>query len=73
MIQGCAISLLEFDGREVHDLVVKMCFESDVFVVNNLISMYGNCGNVDGARKVFDECPMLELHAGNVWFCGEGR
>ncbi|KAG8369058.1 hypothetical protein BUALT_Bualt15G0110800 [Buddleja alternifolia] len=70
LIQGCSINPSEFEGREVHDHVVKMGFESDVYVVNNLVNMYGVCGNVRDARKVFDESPVLDSVSWNSMLAG---
>ncbi|XP_030496828.2 pentatricopeptide repeat-containing protein At4g14170 [Cannabis sativa] len=47
---------LEFQkGTEIHGTVVKLGFGYDVFVGNTLLSFYGNCGNMNGVRKVFNE------------------
>lgn len=45
-------------GKGVHGSVVKLGGSGCVFVASSLVDMYGKCGVVDDARKVFDE--MLE-------------
>ncbi|KAL3843555.1 hypothetical protein ACJIZ3_000958 [Penstemon smallii] len=70
LIQGCALSLSNFEGRELHNHVLKMGFEADVYVVNNLINMYSVWGNVGDARKVFDESPVLDLVSWNSMLAG---
>ena len=40
-------------GREVHMHVLRFGFESDVEVVNALITMYVKCGDVQSAQLVF--------------------
>ncbi|XP_059665444.1 pentatricopeptide repeat-containing protein At4g14170-like [Cornus florida] len=45
-------------GREVHGLVFKLGFDSDVFVGNTLLLFYGGCGGLKDAGRVFDE--MIE-------------
>ncbi|KAL4567535.1 hypothetical protein LXL04_023122 [Taraxacum kok-saghyz] len=45
-------------GQEVHGLVSKLGFGSDVYVGNTLLRFYGECSGVNDAEKVFDE--MLE-------------
>ncbi|KAK6159785.1 hypothetical protein DH2020_003166 [Rehmannia glutinosa] len=70
LIQGCALGFSEFEGREVHDHVVKMGFEGDVYVVNNLINMYSVCGHVGDARKVFDGSPLRDLVSWNSMLAG---
>ncbi|XP_044463541.1 pentatricopeptide repeat-containing protein At5g55740, chloroplastic [Mangifera indica] len=41
-------------GRVVHGYVMKVGFNGCVFVASSLIDMYGKCGVLDEARKVFD-------------------
>ncbi|KAF9622460.1 hypothetical protein IFM89_031666 [Coptis chinensis] len=48
-------------GREVHSLVVKLGLDSDIFVENSLVNMYGSCGEVDIALKVFEEMDERDL------------
>ncbi|KAJ3674885.1 hypothetical protein LUZ60_005501 [Juncus effusus] len=42
-------------GKEIHAYSLKRWFLTSVSISNCLISLYGNCGRVDYARKVFDE------------------
>ncbi|PIN17611.1 hypothetical protein CDL12_09724 [Handroanthus impetiginosus] len=70
LIQGCSLSFSEFEGREMHDHVVKMGYGDDVYVVNNLINMYSVCGQVGDARKVFDGSPVLDLVSWNSMLAG---
>lgn len=70
LIQGCSLRFSEFEGREVHDHVVKLGFDADVYVVNNLINMYSVWGKVGDARKVFDESPALDLVSWNSMLAG---
>lgn len=70
LIQGCSLDFSEFEGREVHDHVVKMGFDGDIYVVNNLINMYSVCGRVGDARKVFDGSPLLDLVSWNSMLAG---
>ncbi|XP_057507793.1 pentatricopeptide repeat-containing protein At2g13600-like [Actinidia eriantha] len=44
-------------GRQVHGFVIKNGFVCNVYVGNALIDMYGKCGSLDGAKKVFDRMP----------------
>ncbi|XP_022897484.1 pentatricopeptide repeat-containing protein At2g22410, mitochondrial-like, partial [Olea europaea var. sylvestris] len=70
LIQGCSVEFAEFEGRELHDHVVKMGFDCDVYVVNNLIYMYSVCGKVSGARRMFDESPVLDSVSWNSMLAG---
>ncbi|XP_043706622.1 pentatricopeptide repeat-containing protein At5g16860 [Telopea speciosissima] len=42
-------------GTAVHGVVCARGFESNVFVCNALVAMYGRCGALEEARQVFDE------------------
>ncbi|KAL5572734.1 hypothetical protein UlMin_022331 [Ulmus minor] len=41
-------------GKGVHGYVLKMGFGECVFVTSSLVDMYGKCGVLNAARKVFD-------------------
>ncbi|KAJ6800816.1 putative pentatricopeptide repeat-containing protein-like, chloroplastic [Iris pallida] len=42
-------------GREIHGQVYKMKMEAIPFVTAETVRMYGKCGDMGNARKVFDE------------------
>lgn len=42
-------------GASVHAIVCANGFESNVFICNSIMAMYGRCGALDDARQVFDE------------------
>jgi pentatricopeptide repeat protein len=42
-------------GASIHGVVFSTGFESNVFVCNAIVAMYGRCGELDCARKLFDE------------------
>lgn len=70
VVQACAVRLLEFEGKEIHDHVFKLGFDSDVYVQNTLINMYAVCGNLSDARKLFDESPVLDSVSWNSILAG---
>jgi cell division protease FtsH len=55
IFKSCAMGLLLFEGKQVHADIVKIGFDSDVYICNNLINFYGCCKKIVYARKVFDE------------------
>lgn len=63
--RGCV-----FEGRQVHNHVLKAGFEFDVYVKNTLISMYVGCGSVRDARKVFDGSGVRDLVSWNSMLAG---
>ncbi|KAF8390777.1 hypothetical protein HHK36_025305 [Tetracentron sinense] len=44
-------------GEKIHRDVVEFGYESNIFVGNCLITMYGRCGRFDISRQVFDGMP----------------
>ncbi|KAI5660542.1 hypothetical protein M9H77_29335 [Catharanthus roseus] len=57
-------------GREIHVHVVRFGFESDVDVVNALITMYVKCGDLGCARKLFDGMPRRDRISWNAMISG---
>ncbi|KAL5702630.1 hypothetical protein ACHQM5_027825 [Ranunculus cassubicifolius] len=55
LLQACSKALGKWEGRQVHDHVVKIGFGQDVFIRNGLIHFYSACRETDNARQVFDE------------------
>ncbi|KAL4573194.1 hypothetical protein LXL04_019992 [Taraxacum kok-saghyz] len=60
LIQACIARCSNLEGKEIHNHVVKIGFDTDVYVRNTLINMYGVCGDMTDARKVFDESPVRD-------------
>ncbi|KAF8406998.1 hypothetical protein HHK36_006119 [Tetracentron sinense] len=57
-LKACSSLQLIGFGRGIHGYVLKMGYDCCVFVSCSLIDMYGKCGVLEDARKVFDA--MLE-------------
>ncbi|XP_010033910.2 pentatricopeptide repeat-containing protein At1g15510, chloroplastic [Eucalyptus grandis] len=57
-------------GREVHVHVIRHGFESDVDVLNALITMYMKCGDVVSARLVFDRMSRRDRISWNAMISG---
>eukprot|EP01018_Ginkgo_biloba_P006882 Gb_03550 [translate_table: standard] len=54
VLKACgSLSDLE-QGKEVHTLIIRSGYESDVCVGSALLDMYSKCGSIDSAYKVFD-------------------
>jgi len=61
ILQSCgSVDALE-EGRQVHSNIIKYGLEGDMFVRNNLASMYAKCKQIDDARQVFDKMPERDV------------
>ncbi|KAK7267433.1 hypothetical protein RIF29_20107 [Crotalaria pallida] len=55
VLKSCAGLSALWIGRQVHGAVIVNGYASDLANLNALISLYGKCGELVCARKVFDE------------------
>ncbi|KAJ0054473.1 hypothetical protein Pint_00460 [Pistacia integerrima] len=60
-------------GRQIHGLIIKQFFDLDVSVASALVHMYGKCGNIDDARRVFDAMAAKNLVSWNTMIVGYGQ
>ncbi|XAR51256.1 hypothetical protein NMG60_11005827 [Bertholletia excelsa] len=67
VIKACAGLLDVALGSAVHGIAIKMGLVSDVYVGNSLIAMYGKCGSVADAAKVFEYMPERNLESFNLF------
>eukprot|EP01018_Ginkgo_biloba_P006956 Gb_01592 [translate_table: standard] len=54
LLQGCAKMKVHGDGKYVHAHIIKAGSEQNLYLGNNLVSMYTKCGSLRDARRVFD-------------------
>lgn len=57
-------------GRLVHAAVSRSCFNSDVFVVSALITIYSKCGDLAKARRIFDLFDLKDVVMWNSMITG---
>ncbi|KAJ4877903.1 Pentatricopeptide repeat-containing protein [Raphanus sativus] len=60
-IKACSSLLDLSSGKQTHQQAFVFGYHSDVFVSSALIAMYSTCGEVDDARKVFDEMTVRNI------------
>ncbi|XP_022922754.1 pentatricopeptide repeat-containing protein At3g62890-like [Cucurbita moschata] len=57
-------------GKCVHGLVLRAGLEFDLYVATSLIDMYGKCGEINDARKVFDKMTVRDVSSWNALLAG---
>ncbi|CAJ2674743.1 unnamed protein product [Trifolium pratense] len=55
----CGLGDLEL-GRQLHGMILKHGFVTNVYVGNTLIDMYGKCGSLGEAKKVLEAMPLKD-------------
>ncbi|KAF8039833.1 hypothetical protein BT93_B2141 [Corymbia citriodora subsp. variegata] len=70
ILRACAQLGCSEVGAYVHKDVIVCTCESNVQVCNSLIDMYGKCGDVESARRVFDEMGDRDLLSWNSMMSG---
>ncbi|GFP95922.1 pentatricopeptide repeat-containing protein at4g20770 [Phtheirospermum japonicum] len=58
ILNCCSSSSSLSQGRQVHGSITKNGHVDDIYVGSALLGMYCKCGDVDGARRVFDTMPF---------------
>ncbi|XP_062113655.1 pentatricopeptide repeat-containing protein At4g16470-like [Humulus lupulus] len=72
VLKSCAaLSALRL-GRQVHGAVLVNGFASDLANSNALITMYAKCGDLVGARKVFDQMSLRNEISWSALMAGYG-
>ncbi|XP_026420903.1 pentatricopeptide repeat-containing protein At5g04780, mitochondrial-like [Papaver somniferum] len=55
-------------GKQIHGMLIKTCFQYNVFVLNTLHTVYAKCGELLDSQKVFDEMPERNIVSWNALF-----
>eukprot|EP01018_Ginkgo_biloba_P013990 Gb_31795 [translate_table: standard] len=61
LLQGCVDIKALKEGKRVHAHMIKTGFEPGIFLQNRIIDMYGKCGKLVDARKVFDQMDTRDV------------
>eukprot|EP01018_Ginkgo_biloba_P037421 Gb_09407 [translate_table: standard] len=70
VLKACGSLLALQEGKEIHCDIVRIGFESDVFVGTALIDMYAKCGSIENARHVFDKMSRRDAVLWNAMITG---
>lgn len=58
LLQACCKHKALWEGKRVHAHILRRGLETDLYLANCLISMYGKCSTVQDAKKVFSNIPQ---------------
>ncbi|XP_010260583.1 PREDICTED: pentatricopeptide repeat-containing protein At3g26782, mitochondrial isoform X2 [Nelumbo nucifera] len=72
VLLGCAHSGALQLGKCIHDQVIKMGLEDDVFVGTSVIDMYCKCGRVEMARRAFERMKEKNVKSWTAMVAGYG-
>ncbi|CAN6438826.1 unnamed protein product [Victoria cruziana] len=73
VIKACSQSSSLRLGEEIHGHVFKEGFGSEVFVQTTLVDFYSSSGEIDRARKVFDEMTLRDSVAWTAMISGHAK
>lgn len=66
VLRACAYLFALSEGKQAHAQLVKLGFDSDVYISNSLIHLYASCGCLDLAEKVFEKMRERSIVSWNV-------
>lgn len=70
VLKAC-VGLMDMNmGRQAHGMVCEMGFQNDVSIANALIDMYGKCGGISYACRVFDGMRDRDVASWTSMICG---
>ena len=73
ILSACAgVETLE-QGKQVHSLIIKTTYESNVFVGSALVDMYVKCGSIDDACHFFELMPERNVVSWTIMIFGHAQ
>ncbi|XP_059648699.1 putative pentatricopeptide repeat-containing protein At1g68930 [Cornus florida] len=66
LLKLCCETHNQIQAKKLHCLIVKTVIDPETFLLNNLISTYHKLGNLNYARRVFDQIPQPNLFSWNT-------
>ncbi|KAG6603968.1 Pentatricopeptide repeat-containing protein, partial [Cucurbita argyrosperma subsp. sororia] len=70
LLKACRNFSAMSEALQVHGLVIKLGFGSDVFALNALLHVYALCGDIQYARQLFDNIPERDIVSWNIMIDG---
>lgn len=63
---ACAGREMYLEGLQIHAIATKKALDSDISVANAGLDMYGKCGSLIGARRIFDSMTRRDVVSFNA-------
>ncbi|KAI3876201.1 hypothetical protein MKW98_029153, partial [Papaver atlanticum] len=71
-LAGSNLATLE-EGQQIHSLIIKLGFRSDLHVANASMDMYGKCGDMVDVLKIHTEPTTRSMLSWNILISGFSR
>ncbi|OVA06991.1 Pentatricopeptide repeat [Macleaya cordata] len=65
-LPACARLAALRQGKEIHQFIIRHGLGTCNFIWNSLVDMYGRCGEIRKARRIFDLMPQRDLVSWNT-------
>lgn len=66
VLKACAHSFALTEGEQIHGQILKLGFDSDVYINNSLVHFYATCGGLGSAKNLFDRMSERSVVSWNV-------
>jgi len=73
VLRACAVLASAEQGKRLHAQVIRMGFESNLFVGNSLVTMYAKCRRIEDARQLFDVMRERDVVSWTTMIVGFGQ
>eukprot|EP01018_Ginkgo_biloba_P015302 Gb_10776 [translate_table: standard] len=70
VLPACANLAALQQGKEIHDYIIRIGFDSDVYVGSALLDMYAKCGSIENARNLFIKMSQTSVVLWNAMIAG---
>ncbi|KAH7432525.1 hypothetical protein KP509_07G026400 [Ceratopteris richardii] len=61
ILKACSSLLALDEGKSIHIQIIQSGHEGNLFVANGLIDLYGNCGSIQEAEKIFNNMMVRDV------------
>lgn len=73
VLSACAGLAALIEGKQMHAIIQKSCFDSNIFVAATLIELYAKCGIIKEAYMVFSSSEQKNVVLWNTMISGFSR